>query len=941
MEAFTSALLILETVLGTFHLLTAKTYFWIGFILQKSSSSSEKTQKDYRRCLDAFSMALRIRLRMCGASHKSTEEARQAVRWAFRKMIETNQSEDSIEDFFISIEKCLRYEARGDKKFTAKDYQAALLAFEKASLTASPWEQYTRPTPQLMFKMGDCYASLDEIQNATYWFRRALLDIHLWDPVHHHKHPVAQTAWEQLKKSVPAESLENYIEMTKASMQHIKFSQEKTGWASQEDLLKAIQLELVYADSKDPFVKYLVDQINLRAIRNELSSQVTLADDGILQLALSFDRKDTNTSEKLDQLDEFQKRAAACLQIATDAIGETCVPSNGILPESWNGEEAMWLSRQVHAMELLQLHVSGIQGKNVKKSNEQQSKKVDFLTEEVARLEADWIGIQNKLNSTPSKLKKGDRESLISQMAETQQEIAFRECQLELEQQQSSEESSFPTDISDQSCESLVKIKRYLAQGKQELANLGPDEKSDEATIVDKSSFWNDSFEAGLWKYPRESKKADGFDEIAPVLETDLGTVKEGLTIRTEQNEHFDSYISPKTMEETESPPSNQTNLDDALRQAKELFNAQERNDKQLEDAKSARESCNRMLDQYNSAPITEKTFLIKNLVAASEQEVEHFTKKKLALENKFNGVQCQIEALQQRLQTAGESTQDALPQWQEVVKSDLQEESNSAATPNQMEQEPRNSSLHKPLLAINDVQTQGVLSHAPSVHKSLVSAMQQLDYSMDKKLEASFHGIDTFLLNPKAAASDLTSTMQTARNQALRRLDGCYSELSTDRSRHSFAQENTTLSPIGGDSVKVTEKKLTGLSSVPSGGIVPIEDIRKRIRRYRFTFHSPSGKFIMRRPSIDVSQWGNEADTPVSKEYNANAACPETVDVMVQIAYDRSTLLLSSDSVVHHRSKGGEWKNLGPIDQRDIPFGWVRVAKRGGSYKSSYSLGK
>ncbi|CAJ1970497.1 unnamed protein product [Cylindrotheca closterium] len=955
-SAFTSALLILEPVLGTYHLLTAKTYFWIGFILQKSTG--EKKYNDYQRCLEAFSMALRIRLRMCGSNHKSTEEARQAVRWAFRKLVESSNDErqESIQDFLMSIEKSLRYEARGDKKVTAKDYQSALVAFEKAFQTATQWEQYARPTPQLMFKLGDCYLSLDETQNAIFWFRRALLDIYLNSFHHHQQHPVVHTVYEKLKKLVPTEAIEDYIQMVESSMHHIKSSQEMTGWSSQEELLEAIRLELLYADSsKDPFVKYLVNQINHRDLRTELSSQVQLADDGILQLALSFNRKDTNATKTLEQLDAFQKRATSCLQIAEEYIGETSVPSNGILTESWNGQEAKWLSRQVQVMELLQLHVSDVQGKSVKKSTtSKQSDRVDFLTQELAKLSMDLTEIQEKLNSSPSKLKKGDRESLISQMADQQQGIAFREGQLEMEQQ-SSEDGSFSCDGVEHSSESLLTLRRCLAQGKEAISDLGQIEKSDEEdTPGDKSSFWNDSFEAGLWKHPMDSNTDESpSSEIVSSrqsrqlsLNTNLASVTERLTIQTDQNDHFDSYFSPKTMEETETAVSSQAKLDNALREAEDLRQQKERNNKELQNARSAMESCERMANQYNSAPVTEKTYLIKNLVAASRQEVDYYSRKDKTLDEKLHVVQSQITALLQRLQSSGgESTYDASQKSQEVSSIKLQEESDCAASLSQMEsfERPRvktgKQELQRPLLGNAEVETQGVLSHAPSVHRSLASAMQQLDSSMDKKLEKSFLGIDRFLLNPGAPASDLTSTFQTVRNQAMRRLDGYYSEMQAEVAGRldPAAQNNTTLPPMQTDSSTTIAEKTKG--PISQTNVVCIADIRRRIRQHRFTFHSTSGTFIMRRPSIDCDKWDNEVDAPVSKEYNATVVYPETIDVMVQIKCDGSMLLLTSDSVVQHRVKGGKWKNLGAIDKRDTPFGWIRYTNGGARCKTNYSL--
>jgi hypothetical protein len=103
LEKFQSALVILESILGTFHVLTAKTYYWIGFILKHKSELSTS--------LIAFRKTMKIRLLLLGSDHTSTLEASTAVEWILK---EKGISANEIQHYLDALQQGVELEKEAD-----------------------------------------------------------------------------------------------------------------------------------------------------------------------------------------------------------------------------------------------------------------------------------------------------------------------------------------------------------------------------------------------------------------------------------------------------------------------------------------------------------------------------------------------------------------------------------------------------------------------------------------------------------------------------------------------------------------------------------------------------------------------------------------------------------------------------------------------------------
>ena len=116
---FLKALQILERVLGMFHVLTAKTYYWIGFI--------RKHQSNYPLALRAFVKASRIRILLLRPKHEATQEALAAVSWSLHAQ---GKSPQEIGKFITSLSESLKHESMGDSALRKHDYGEAISHYE-------------------------------------------------------------------------------------------------------------------------------------------------------------------------------------------------------------------------------------------------------------------------------------------------------------------------------------------------------------------------------------------------------------------------------------------------------------------------------------------------------------------------------------------------------------------------------------------------------------------------------------------------------------------------------------------------------------------------------------------------------------------------------------------------------------------------------------------
>jgi len=138
---FEHALRLLEPLLGTYHSLTAKTYYWIGFI-QKHDPAT------YQPALQAFVQTARIRLVLHGPSHEATHEALSAIRWVLQELqLDSIHSKNLLQQLYESI----RLETLGDAQLRHKNYIGALDFYEQASSppvgSTSTTTMITPPSP--------------------------------------------------------------------------------------------------------------------------------------------------------------------------------------------------------------------------------------------------------------------------------------------------------------------------------------------------------------------------------------------------------------------------------------------------------------------------------------------------------------------------------------------------------------------------------------------------------------------------------------------------------------------------------------------------------------------------------------------------------------------------------------------------------------------------
>lgn len=431
---FKSALRIMEQTIGTFHPLTAKTYFWIGFILQKSSSSLSP-EDDNKECLEAFQMAFRIRLQLLGVSDKSTKEALQSVRWAFQKV---NSDSNSKDDFHLLINAMLRsgeIEQEGDDLLkTSNDLSGALKKYQQAvelcdGLVQSP--------PQLYVKLASCHDGQQEM--ALYWYRKALFGY--WSSVIHRpqKHPGIKETWKNIKNVMifpSSTESQDYIKMVEDSMYHQRASQQLSNClTSQHHIVEAITLELQFVDASHPVVVDLEAQLDIQLIWDEVNLQIGVAEQGILAEAMNFARTDrANTNERLNQLERYQQRATACLEALQCITTDTLQSSKPYLEESQSEEE--WLTRQVYALEICLAYLSHCRGGEVtatdRRASDEAHTRIDSLTQDLASLSVSLMNVREELADYANEKWEKRRQSLVSQMAELHQKIAFREASLEM-----------------------------------------------------------------------------------------------------------------------------------------------------------------------------------------------------------------------------------------------------------------------------------------------------------------------------------------------------------------------------------------------------------------------------------------------------------------------------------------------------------------------------
>lgn len=209
LQEFEHALQLLETLLGTYHSLTAKTYYWIGFIRKHDSNT-------YEEALQAFVQTARIRLVLLGPSQESTQEAISAIRWVLSHQ---EQSNETIKAYLNQLYESIRLETLGDARLRHREYGPAIEYYQQAMQT---FQDPTHAT--IMGKRAFCHFKVGALDAAMEWYRRALL-VFTTQTVHGLSHPDIPTTLERMEQvlraygNYSAEAIQSYLAQVMISVQ--------------------------------------------------------------------------------------------------------------------------------------------------------------------------------------------------------------------------------------------------------------------------------------------------------------------------------------------------------------------------------------------------------------------------------------------------------------------------------------------------------------------------------------------------------------------------------------------------------------------------------------------------------------------------------------------------------------------------------------------------
>jgi tetratricopeptide (TPR) repeat protein len=164
LNMFRKALAIQESVLGTYHKHTARTYYWVGFAL--------KHNKEYDRALVAYRRTLRIRMSLFGEDDISTEDVHRALK---EVLLEKDFDHDEIEEYFKAVANSVLHEKDG-KLFAGKgDYDQAVEAYQKClAIEESALGKFPLNVAEIHASIASAYKEQGEPDMAIVSYREAL-----------------------------------------------------------------------------------------------------------------------------------------------------------------------------------------------------------------------------------------------------------------------------------------------------------------------------------------------------------------------------------------------------------------------------------------------------------------------------------------------------------------------------------------------------------------------------------------------------------------------------------------------------------------------------------------------------------------------------------------------------------------------------------------------
>jgi tetratricopeptide (TPR) repeat protein len=161
---FRKALAVQESVLGTYHKHTARTYYWIGFAL--------KSKKDFDKAIVAYRRTLKIRISLFGEDDVSTEDVLRAVADVLK---EKGFDEKAIEDYSKAVADSVRFEGNANRFFEKGEYEKAVAEYQKClEIEEAALGKYPLDIAAIYSRIADVFKIQGEPDMAIVTYRDAL-----------------------------------------------------------------------------------------------------------------------------------------------------------------------------------------------------------------------------------------------------------------------------------------------------------------------------------------------------------------------------------------------------------------------------------------------------------------------------------------------------------------------------------------------------------------------------------------------------------------------------------------------------------------------------------------------------------------------------------------------------------------------------------------------
>jgi len=896
LKEFEHALQLLETLLGTYHSLTAKTYYWLGFIRKHNPET-------YNEALQAFVQTARIRLVLLGPSHESTQEAIAAIRWVLvnqQKAQGAASSPESIKLYLSNLYESIRLETLGDARLRHRDYAQAVEYYEQAMATFQDENHAT-----IMGKRAFGAFKQGKLDTALQWYRQALL-VFTTQTVHGLSHPDVPTTLERMEQVLRSYSTQQ---------QH------------------AIEL------NAEQIVTYLSTSVVLTSVQEQHAGQECLNAGKITAATTHFETAlDLESGILGNEHDIVQTTLLPLVNLARHLANDTQLESTIKNLKQRNDD----LQHQLQAGQHVVAAPSEVSDA-VKIDQAAGSNAVKELEDQLAALQHDKDVLALEKSYLSNQLAKEQTESQRWKLELENSQSAVLSLLSRMEEQQNTEDERAHA-LEAQ----LVELRNERDKLQEELQVQATRASQDVKEAAAKARMEADR----TVKEQQEKIKALEAD-----VESRNSAYK---TMQNEMAAQADTILEWKnivqTLEQDASAP--RANQEEVARLTKELQEAQQATgdlESRLKTAEAAAES----LNQVRRAAELRLETTLKESKETMSRELETRETTIQELQRQIDKLQATCGDLEEQLQAAQSSKTPAQSPARPVPPASSPGGLSTVSVLTTMTaatMEPPGTHLEKAqrleaqlndqLQELQQQDTDGTPINVNKLKSQNERAVHTIK-ALSKELlgfEEKYRKLGTKYEKLRALWGKLEEKNRSLKEQnaELQRGHPATGGTKTKDGSATKTRSSATASSSSSTRIVSAERPFT-------------ESLYKSVVHSLFTYESAVGKYWLRRPLLDNDEHLSEeehryfGDIPVcapSVDYVSRASVsePSSLDVVAVIGLDHSRLYLSSSQEqgvtrVTHRKPDGSWKDLGTLDAQSAPLGWVSFQSDQSKQMLHYSL--